>query len=45
MLLTDNFHEVYQEWKHKKSVSAAAERCKLVKSTYYLKGLSVLKAL
>ena len=38
MPLPDNFHDVYQDWKHKKiSVSEAAERCKMSRSTFYLK--------
>ena len=32
------FHSVYQDWKHKRiSVSEAAERCKMARSTFYLK--------
>lgn len=38
MPLPDNFHSVYQDWKHKRiSVSEAAERCKMARSTFYLK--------
>lgn len=38
MSLPDNFHEVYQDWKHKKlSVSEAAKQCDMARSTFYLK--------
>lgn len=38
MPLPDNFHEVYQDWKHKKlTVSEAAEKCGMARSTYYTK--------
>ncbi|WP_405373543.1 recombinase family protein [Pseudobutyrivibrio sp.] len=34
--LPDNFHEVYQEWKHKKiSVAKAAEECGMPQTTFY----------
>lgn len=38
MPLPDNFHEIYQEWKHNKiTVSEAASRCKMARSTFYTK--------
>ena len=38
MPLPDNFHEVYQEWKHKKlSVTEAAKLCGMARSTFYKK--------
>lgn len=38
MPLPDNFHEVYQEWKHKKiTVSEAACKCQMARSTFYTK--------
>ena len=38
MPLPENFHDVYQDWKHKKlSVSEAANQCNMARSTFYLK--------
>ena len=38
MPLPDNFHDIYQEWKHKKlTVSEAAEKCQMARSTFYTK--------
>lgn len=38
MPLPDNFHEVYQKWKHKKlSVTEAAKLCGMARSTFYKK--------
>ena len=45
MPLPDNFHDIYQDWKHKKiSVSEAAERCKMARSTFYNKAKLYEKA-
>ena len=38
MPLPDNFHEVYQDWKHKKlNVNEAAKLCNMGRSTFYNK--------
>ena len=38
MPLPENFHDVYQDWKHKKlSVREAAKQCNMARSTFYLK--------
>ena len=38
MPLPDNFHEIYQDWKHKKvSLSDAAKKCNMARSTFYNK--------
>ena len=38
MPIPENFHDVYQDWKHKKlTVSEAAEKCHMARSTFYTK--------
>lgn len=38
MPLPDNFHDIYQDWKHKKlTVTEAADKCKMARSTFYIK--------
>ncbi len=45
MPLPKNFHEVYQDWKHKKiTVSEAASKCKMARSTFYTKAKQYEKA-
>lgn len=46
MPLPNNFHDVYQDWKHKKiSVSEAAKQCDMARSTFYLKACQYEKSL
>ncbi|SNU06786.1 Site-specific DNA recombinase [Lachnospiraceae bacterium] len=45
MPLPDNFHDVYQDWKHKKiSVEEAAKLCNMGRSTFYNKARLYEKA-
>lgn len=45
MPLPDNFHDVYQDWKHKKlTVTEAADKCKMARSTFYNKARLYEKA-
>ena len=45
MTLPDNFHDVYQDWKHKKlTVTEAADKCKMARSTFYNKARLYEKA-
>lgn len=44
MPLPDNFYEVYLEWKNKKiTVSEAANKCNLARSTFYTKAMKYEK--
>lgn len=46
MPLPDNFHDVYQDWKHKKlTVTEAADKCKMARSTFYNKARLYEKAI